>query len=459
MSNENEEPKLLGIPPWLGFAVMAAGILLVVWGPRHISPREWIWWTGVVLTGLGVILWFYSGMTRAQAVDWTKSLLLALAVALVFRWSVGEPYKIPSGSMEPTLQGDDRIGRGDRVFVNKWLYGVRYPLMNKRIWYGREPQRWELVVFKSAEEDPMHSTLVKRIVGMPGEHIQIRDGRVYADGVALEYPEEMPPGHRYTSAGMDMRYGVLPQDEYANVPEGNYLLLGDNSPHSRDGRHAGWVPNENMVGRVAAVWWPPRNWTDFTGFSETLWWRALVTLIIAWTFVRLFIGRFWTISRREGKGYEHQFVSFLHLGLRIPFTRWWLIQWGRCARGEVVLYHPPANDKLPEDVVLLGRIAGLPGEKVQLQNGKLTVDGRPPEDAPPLVQADYPANGADAVFGRSRNKEHCQVPEDHYYILADSHHESEGCDSRALGWVPRRHIAGKAAWIVWPPAQWGRVQE
>jgi len=72
-----------------------------------------------------------------------------------------------------------------------------------------------------------------------------------------------------------MRYGILPDDEYAVVPEGHYFLLGDNSGNSVDGRIYGWVPEQNLVGRAFSIWWPIGRWTDFTGWSGA-WWGMLL---------------------------------------------------------------------------------------------------------------------------------------------------------------------------------------
>lgn len=454
MTQDNEQSEKLGIPPFLGVAVFVVGMFLLLYGNRYITPKEWVWYVGIVLSGIGIVLWIFSGMTRSQALDWAKQGSIALLFALAFRWAVAEPYRIPSGSMQPTLDGDERIGRGDRVFVNKWVYGVRYPFMNKRLWYGEAPQRWDMVVFKSVEEDPLHTTLVKRIVGMPGEHFQIRGGQVYVDGEPLEIPEFMPPGQFYTSSP-GMLYGVRPEDQYARIPEGHYLVLGDNSAHSRDGRYFGWLPNEHIVGRVASIWWPPRHWRDFTGFSETLWWRALVVITIAWLLLRLFIGRSWPYRPITAKGKDHIAVSFLHLGFRIPFTRIWLANWSRPGRGDLVLYHPPRNDRFPSDALLAGRIAAMPRERAMIVDGHLEVNGERPQDAPVVADLVLPASGEEGFYGYGRAKDYTLVPDEHYYILSEED-DSGSHDSRSLGWVPKSHVIGKAVAVWWPLSRWRR---
>ncbi len=439
-----------------GIALIVAGILMV----RRASGNDalslaWLWWLGVCAAVLGAHLWLFSGMSREQILEWMKSEAFALGVALCIRWSFAEPYRIPSGSMEPTLMGDPKIGRGDRVFVNKWIYGVRVPFMNKRLWYGQAPERWDIVVFKSAEEKPTHSTLVKRVVGLPGEHIQIHSGKVHADGVALELPASMPE-IRYTS-GRPMRYGVLPDKAYSTVPEGHYLVMGDNSANSRDGRYFGWLPNENIVGRVACIWWWPHHWRDFTGFTKTWWWRTLLVLLGLLCAVRLIAGRSWAVPSAKGRGMDHYYVSFIRYGLRLPFTLRWLGRRAEPKRGELVMYYP-VSEELPKGTVLLGRVGGLPGEAVSFKEGQFEVDSKT-IDTPPYDTTRYDNSTPEAQFGVAKGKAKRNVPEGHYFLLADEAiADEEGeIDSRHVGWIPRDRIAGKAAFLWWPPTRWRKI--
>ena len=294
--------------------------------------------------------------TRSNGLTW---LILILAV-LSFRWLLIEPYKIPSGSMEPTLHGDMRFFRGDRVGVNKLIYGPRVPFMNTRVFHLGEPQRWDIVVFKTVEENALHKTLVKRVVGLPGERIHIKDGKIWVNGEPVEPPESLRAILHYTSAlevtedNLDrfilymaragsppreatskdhflrtlveelgrvrerlggrrpdeigpeearslagelspvsrgiveqyfraqqetqypLRYGILQDDEHSLVPENCYLVCGDNSADSADGRVFGWLPNDNILGRAFCIWWPPSRMRDLTGFSRTWWGMSLL---------------------------------------------------------------------------------------------------------------------------------------------------------------------------------------
>lgn len=447
-----------GLMAYVGIVVAVAGIYFMQKAGKDLTgDLDWLWYCSAVAAAIGALMWFLSGKDYAEAVAWLQSGLTAIGIALVFRWAVGEPYRIPSSSMEPTLYGNPNFGQGDRVWVNKFIYGLRVPFMNKRLWYGQAPQRWDIVVFKTVEKDAKHATLVKRIVGLPGERIQIHDGKVYVNGNALELPNFMPKDQYYTDYP-PMTYGVLPDPQYSTVPEGCYLVLGDNSGNSRDGRYFGWLPNEHIVGRVACIWWWPSRWRDFTGFSNTPWWRTLVTLLAIWTVIRLFAGRSWAMPRLEGAGIDHYWIGFLTYGLRLPFAGYWLMRWRAPRRGELVLYYPPA-DTMPPDTLLLGRIAGLPGERVTLSGDTFAVNGTPLPDLEGWTGSALCGPDGDLKYGGKRGRN--EVPAGHVFVLGlmPGHPDAAvDVDSRSLGWIPDSHIAGRAQAMWWPPQRWRKIR-
>jgi signal peptidase I len=404
--------------------------------------------------------WVHLFLYSEGWISWVRSLVFAFALVMVFRWAIAEPYSIPSGSMEPTLHGDPRFLRGDRVFVNKWIYGIRYPFMNKRIWQGKLPERWDIVVFKASEENALHNTLVKRVVALPGERVNIgNDGKIYINGEAVPVPPSVGNFEYSRNIGAGFDYGVRESDTYSLVPEGHYLVLGDNSNHSRDGRRFGWLPNENIVGRAACIWWPIGNIRDFTGFTETLWWRTSMSLLALYVFWRMFFGRSWRVLGRElGDDFApsaHLYINRLSFGIPVPSTRMRLTQGRQPARGETVAYYAKVDNGL---VVLAGRIAGIPGDKVAVKNGQLFV-------ADEVIEAPGASNGEDDSQDKkkSKNKKRKRlaiapgpVPEGNYVILSN---DSEVLpDSRALGCVDHRDLIGPATAIWWPPSKWGRVR-
>ena len=445
---------------------------------------------GVMTLILGLLAGVAAAFGRGGSLEWVKSLLIAIGLALLIRWVLAEPFRIPSGSMEPTLHGDPRIFRGDRVFVNKLVLGLRWPLNDcripftktrlryaaQRIWHRAGPQRWGIVVFKSAEPDAINTTLVKRVVGLPGERIHIADGKIYVNGKALEMPAELrfihyiSPTNPYT----DMKYGILPDHEFSVVPKDSYLLLGDNSAYSRDGRYFGWVDNEHILGRVSCIWWPISRWRDFTGFSRTWWWGSIVGIVSALFILRLLFVRSWHLHRQDAEGRikaDHLYINRWAFGIPIPFTPYRLLKGRNPKRSELVMYRRKEHVK-NEPSLLLGRVAGLPGERVFIDAGKLMIDGQPvsefkgqgvatpcpqadPRSLPPSLAArDFPAIEGVGPYGRSKGKEHALVPEGHFFILTESDLPEDHLDSRTLGWIPHTDLVGSAPFTWWPPTRW-----
>ena len=460
----DETPRANGRPRASSLYTTGGAALVVLGGLMLLAQRftaltlpSWLYYTAIAAIVFGAIEWSLGRMPADAARDWNKSLVFALGLALLIRWPIAEPYRIPSGSMETTLHGDPNFGKGDRVFVNKWIYGVRYPFMNRRIWQGQDPQRWDVVVFKSVEPDAEHPTLVKRIVGMPGEEIHIRDGKVYSNGEPLEIPDFLPEGQEYTS-GFGMKYGVRTEPEYSRVPEGHYLVLGDNSANSRDGRYFGWLPNENIVGRVASIWWPPPRWRDFTGFSKTWWWNGTLVLLALYTLVRLFVGRSWPTLNAARNGIDHVFVNFLSHGFRVPLTPWKIKHWGKAERGDLVLYRPVGDAAKGHDF-LLGRVAAFGGEEVVIDGGALKVNGATPDGARGLDAPVAALNNGGHVYGSAaKGKGKNSVPQNHLFLLTDCPDDDEAVDSRVMGFVPEGHLHGKATYVWWPPTRARKVR-
>ena len=123
-----------------------------------------------------------------------------IGAVLLVKGCFVDQYTIPTGSMEPTLIGDPRFFRGDRVIVNKWIFGPRIPFTKTRLWAGESPKRWDIVVFKSVDPKSKHPVLIKRVVGLPGETVQIRDGAIYINNKLEEPPEALRKVLHYTTA-------------------------------------------------------------------------------------------------------------------------------------------------------------------------------------------------------------------------------------------------------------------
>lgn len=180
--------------------------------------------------------------TKSQIREWVESILIAVILALFIRTFVVQAFKIPSGSMIPTFQV------GDRIFVNKFIYGAKVPLTNFRLPALRQPVRGDIIVFRSPE-DPKKD-FVKRLIAVSGETVEIKDGKIYIDGKAIEEPSSIKAVYYYNAGD----YGV--DGRKVKVPDGCYFGLGDNSASSRDSRYWGFIPKDNMIGKVIFLYWP-----------------------------------------------------------------------------------------------------------------------------------------------------------------------------------------------------------
>jgi signal peptidase I len=178
--------------------------------------------------------------------DWIVTIVGAVAIVLALKAWIVNPYRIPSASMEPTLHckqgGDGCTARfSDRVLANRFIYRFR------------DPRRGEIVVFhvpKAAETAcGMGGVFVKRIVGLPGDVWQERQGFVYINGKKLDEPYIKKDRRDFESWPA------------RKIPDGNYFMMGDNRRSSCDSRKWGTVPRENIIGKVVAIYWPPNRIT------------------------------------------------------------------------------------------------------------------------------------------------------------------------------------------------------
>ena len=199
-------------------------------------------------------------------------IIQALVLALVIRTLLFQPFSIPSGSMRPTLL------EGDYLFVTKWAYGYsRYSLpfgpdlFSGRIW-SAEPKRGDVVVFKFPPNPSID--YIKRVVGLPGDHIQVKNGQLFINNVGVPrekvgqidnpdvtevdrpvdvYRETLPNGVSYDTLDLSPN-SIGDETREFVVPEGHYFMMGDNRDNSSDSRFTvGYVPAENLVGRANLI--------------------------------------------------------------------------------------------------------------------------------------------------------------------------------------------------------------
>ncbi|MEO2167402.1 MAG: signal peptidase I [bacterium] len=174
--------------------------------------------------------------------EYAEAILVALALALFIRTFFVQAYKIPSGSMLPTLQ------IGDHLLVNKLLYGLRVPFSGDRYFDFFGPERGDIIVF-IFPEDP-DKDFIKRVIGVPGDILEIRAKQLFRNGQLVEEQDEP-----YALYKDPVRPG--PRDNWGpeTVPEGHVFVLGDNRDRSYDSRFWGFVPFENIHGKAFVIYW------------------------------------------------------------------------------------------------------------------------------------------------------------------------------------------------------------
>ena len=196
--------------------------------------------------------------------EYARSFFPIILIVLVIRSFLFEPFRIPSDSMMPTLLD------GDFIFVNKFTYGLRLPVLNNEIVDLGEPRRGDVVVFRLPANPS--TNYIKRLVGLPGDHVVVRDKQVYVNSV--RQPVKLDGiyegfGHTGAQVGLEtlgiVTHGTLYMPERPSydfdsvVPDGHYFFMGDNRDNSRDSRfpEVGFIPEDNVVGKAVLIW---LNW-------------------------------------------------------------------------------------------------------------------------------------------------------------------------------------------------------
>ncbi len=215
--------------------------------------------------------------------DWTAGLFPVILAVFLLRSFLYEPFKIPSSSMLPTLLV------GDLILVSKFHYGVRLPVINKKIIANNDPQRGDVMVFRYPRDTSID--YIKRVVGVPGDEVTYRNQRLSINGAQVAVEQKPPPGfydeesQRYFAEFAerlgDVSHGILvnpnsqpfygaadersafpfrencrflPDSVSCKVPPGHYFMMGDNRDNSQDSRFWGFVPDQNIVGKAFFVW-------------------------------------------------------------------------------------------------------------------------------------------------------------------------------------------------------------
>jgi signal peptidase I len=217
-------------------------------------------------------------LTQPWWLDWTAGLFPVILIVFLLRSFLFEPFKIPSGSMIPTLLV------GDLILVNKYHYGVRLPVINKKIIANHDPKRGDVMVFRYPEDPSLD--YIKRVVGVPGDRVEYRNKRLTINGqpVPLRQVDDylskarMQFSRRFVETINATEHQILIEDDApafmapsrafphtancnynmnglaCTVPPGHYFMMGDNRDNSSDSRVWGFVPDGNIVGKAFFIW-------------------------------------------------------------------------------------------------------------------------------------------------------------------------------------------------------------
>jgi len=197
-------------------------------------------------------------------VEYSKSFFPVILVVFMIRSFVVEPFKIPSGSMMPTLLA------GDFILVNKFTYGLRVPILNNTFFQVSHPKKGDVFVFHYPPDPSID--YIKRVVGEPGDKIAYKDKQLYINGQKLDV--SFVDDYEYVASGLNIvrakryqeqlgnkKHDLLIEDESitidgeVEVPQGMYFAMGDNRDNSKDSRVWGFVPENNLVGKAFFIWW------------------------------------------------------------------------------------------------------------------------------------------------------------------------------------------------------------
>lgn len=207
-------------------------------------------------------------------VEYAKAFFPVILIVFLLRSFVVEPFRIPSGSMLPSLF------IGDFILVNKFSYGIRLPIINRKVVDLGAPRRGDVVVFRFPGDPSIN--YIKRVVGVPGDRVVYEGKKLYINGTMMPQiggtPYTLHPGGepayelvRYREKLDGVEHDILisgrpdPAPPPVTVPQGQYFVMGDNRDHSNDSRYWGYVPEENLVGKAFLIWFSwdssaPNRW-------------------------------------------------------------------------------------------------------------------------------------------------------------------------------------------------------
>ncbi|MBI3772684.1 MAG: signal peptidase I [Gammaproteobacteria bacterium] len=244
----------------LVFATLVTGMVwaidLILWKPKRQRAADQLKQQGIEGEPVAAV------SKEPILVEYARSFFPVILIVLLLRSFLIEPFRIPSGSMMPTLLS------GDFILVNKYTYGVRLPVLHTKLIEFGSPKRGDIVVFRYPKEPSVD--YIKRVVGLPGDRVVYLGRQLYINGELVPTQSQgiyVATGEGYMP-GADLRTEKLGEVDHKLlvvesrpslggefvVPEGHYFVMGDNRDNSNDSRVWGFVPDENLVGRAFMIW-------------------------------------------------------------------------------------------------------------------------------------------------------------------------------------------------------------
>lgn len=255
---------IMDFPTILVLATLVTGVIWAIdaalWAPKRRAAQAGLRSAGADTASVA------AAGREPLLVEYARSFFPIILIVLLVRSFLAEPFRIPSGSMMPTLLV------GDFILVNKFSYGIRLPVANAKVIDLGSPQRGDVIVFRYPENPQID--YIKRVVGVPGDHVAYRNKVLYINGKPAEQQpigtyQGIGGGAVMTGAsvrlehldGVEHRILADPRSPAVDfewrVPQGEYFVMGDNRDNSRDSRFWGTVPDANLVGKAFFIW---MNW-------------------------------------------------------------------------------------------------------------------------------------------------------------------------------------------------------
>ena len=180
---------------------------------------------------------------KSKIQEYAEAIIIAILIALFIRTFIVQAFKIPSGSMKPTLQ------IGDHILVNKFLYGVKIPFVRKTLIPIGNPKRGDIIVFIYPED--RSKDFIKRVVGIEGDTVEVRDKKIYLNGKPSD------DGHGVHVDSVIFPASMQPRDNFGpvTVPRGTLFVMGDNRDQSYDSRFWGFVELKDVMGKAFLIYW------------------------------------------------------------------------------------------------------------------------------------------------------------------------------------------------------------